>query len=73
MGDVAPQLPKGAGPSAVGDDFGDVYGLLLAITSDGYSPAELKRYATDLKKGAEPGPGGGARGALGRPGSADLP
>ena len=27
VGDVAPQLPKGAGPSAVGDDFGDVYGL----------------------------------------------
>ena len=50
VGDVAPQLPKGAGPSAVGDDFGDVYGLLLAITSDGYSPAELKRYAADLKR-----------------------
>ena len=50
VSDVAPQLPKGAGPSAVGDDFGDVYGLLLAITGDGYSPAELKRYATDLKR-----------------------
>ena len=50
MSDVAPQLPKGAGPSAVGDDFGDVYGLLLAVTGDGYSPAEIKRYATDLKK-----------------------
>ena len=45
VGDVAPQLPKGAGPSAVGDDFGDVYGLLLAVTGDGYSPAELKQYA----------------------------
>ena len=50
VSDVAPQLPKGAGPSAVGDDFGDVYGLLLAVTGDGYSPAEIKRYATDLKK-----------------------
>ena len=37
VGDVAPQLPKGAGPSSVGDDFGDVYGLLLAVTGDGYS------------------------------------
>jgi multidrug efflux pump subunit AcrB len=44
VGDVAPQLPKGAGPSAVGDDFGDVYGLLLAVTGDGYSFGELKGY-----------------------------
>ena len=50
VSDVAPQLPKGAGPSSVGDDFGDVYGLLLAVTGDGYSLADLKRYATDLKK-----------------------
>jgi multidrug efflux pump subunit AcrB len=50
VADIAPQMPKGAGPSAVGDDFGDVYGLLLAITGDGYSAAEVKDYATDLKK-----------------------
>ena len=50
VGDVAPQLPKGAGPSSVGDDFGDVYGLLLAVTGDGYSQADIKRYATDLQK-----------------------
>src|SRR5262249_28330837 len=50
VNDIAPQLPKGAGPSAVGDDFGDVYGLLLAVTGDGYSPADVKKYATDLKK-----------------------
>ena len=50
VGDVAPQLPKGAGPSSVGDDFGDVYGLLLAVTGDGYSLADIKRYATDLQK-----------------------
>ena len=50
VNDVAPQLPKGAGPSTVSDDFGDVYGLLLAITGDGYSTAELGTYATDLKR-----------------------
>jgi multidrug efflux pump subunit AcrB len=50
VGDIAPQLPKGAGPSAVGDDFGDVYGLLLAVTGDGYSYAQLKSYVNDLKK-----------------------
>jgi multidrug efflux pump subunit AcrB len=50
VGDVAPQLPKGAGPSMVGDDFGDVFGLLLAVTGDGFSYAELKGYVSDLKK-----------------------
>ena len=50
VGDIAPQLPKGAGPSVVGDDFGDVYGLLLAVTGDGYSYAQLKGYVTNLKK-----------------------
>ncbi|WP_048708474.1 efflux RND transporter permease subunit [Microvirga massiliensis] len=50
VGDVAPQLPDGAGPSLVGDDFGDVYGLLLAVTGDGYSYAQLKTYVNDLKK-----------------------
>jgi len=50
VGDIAPQLPKGAGPSAVGDDFGDVYGLLLAVTGDGYSYAQLKTYVNDLKR-----------------------
>jgi multidrug efflux pump subunit AcrB len=50
VADVAPQLPQGAGPSAVGDDFGDVYGLLLAVTGDRYSPADIYQYATDLKR-----------------------
>lgn len=50
VNDIAPQLPRGAGPSAVGDDFGDVYGLLLAITGDGFSSGEIKRYASDLKR-----------------------
>src|SRR5215475_1352170 len=50
VSDVAPDLPRGAGPSAVGDDFGDVYGLLLAVTGDGYSLADVYQYATDLKR-----------------------
>src|SRR5262245_45224629 len=50
VADVAPHLPSGAGPSAVGHDFGDVFGLLLAVTGDGYSNAELKHYVNDLKR-----------------------
>ena len=50
IGDVQNQLPSGAGPSLVNDDFGDVYGLLFALTGDGYSYAQLKDYAQDVKK-----------------------
>src|SRR5262245_178474 len=32
------------------DDFGDVYGIFLAITGDGYSEAELLRYAEFLRR-----------------------
>ena len=50
VGDIQGQLPPGAGPSVVNDDFGDVYGLFYAIYGDGYSFEELKEYAKDLKK-----------------------
>ena len=32
------------------DDFGDVYGVFLAITGDGYSQQELRRYAEFLRR-----------------------
>ncbi|PIE54484.1 MAG: hypothetical protein CSA35_05945 [Dethiosulfovibrio peptidovorans] len=43
-------LPPGAGPSMVNDDFGDVFGVLFALTGDGFSMADLKRYADIVKK-----------------------
>lgn len=39
--------------SVVLDDYGDVYGMFFAITSDGYSKEELNRYASFLKKELE--------------------
>ena len=48
--DAAPRLPPGAGPSDIGDDFGFVYGFLMAVTGDGYSYAELEDYAEYLQK-----------------------
>ncbi|MCK5802725.1 MAG: efflux RND transporter permease subunit, partial [Lentisphaeria bacterium] len=48
--DVQGQLPPGAGPSRVNDDFGDVYGVFFAITGSGHTYAQLKEYAKDLKK-----------------------
>ncbi|HUV12215.1 MAG TPA: efflux RND transporter permease subunit [Acidobacteriota bacterium] len=50
VGDVQSDLPPGAGPSIVNDDFGDVFGVFLAITGDGYSYAELSDYAKFLKR-----------------------
>lgn len=50
VGDVQSQLPPGAGPSVVNDDFGDVYGVFFALSGDGLTNAELKGYADELKK-----------------------
>jgi multidrug efflux pump subunit AcrB len=51
INDVQPQLPPSVrGTSMVIDDFGDVYGIFLAITGDGYSSAELRRYAEFLRR-----------------------
>ena len=47
----AAQLPPSVrGTSMVVDDFGDVYGIFLAITGDGYSQPELRRYAEFLRR-----------------------
>jgi multidrug efflux pump subunit AcrB len=48
--DVENTLPPGAGRPAIDDDFGDVFGLLLAITSDGWSYKDLDAYVKDLRK-----------------------
>lgn len=49
IGDMQSELPPGAGPSIVNDDFGDVYGVFFALTGEGRSYAELKTYAEELK------------------------
>jgi multidrug efflux pump subunit AcrB len=48
--DVETSLPPGAGRPRVNDDFGDVFGLVLAVTSDGFSYRELKDYVDFLKR-----------------------
>ena len=50
VNDAQANLPPGAGPSVVFDDFGDVYGLYYLLTGDGYSPDELLEYARDLRR-----------------------
>jgi multidrug efflux pump subunit AcrB len=48
--DVKKEMPPGAGVPSVADDFGDVYGFLMAVVGDGFSPAQLERYVDTIKK-----------------------
>lgn len=51
IADAQPQLPPAVrGRSMVVDDFGDVYGIFLAITGEGYSFPELRRFAEFLRR-----------------------
>ena len=50
VNDVQGQLPPGAGPSVVNDDFGDVWGVFFAIYGDEYTDAELRQVAKLYQK-----------------------
>jgi len=50
IGDAAGSLPDGAGQPIVIDDYGDVYGVFVAVTADGYTYAELKDYVDFLRR-----------------------
>ena len=50
VGDAQKDLPPGAGPSLVVDDYGDVYGVFVAVYGDEYSYAELKDYVDLLRR-----------------------
>jgi len=50
LSDATPDLPAGAAPPMVNDDFGDVYGLYYAVTAEGYSPAERREIARTLRR-----------------------
>jgi multidrug efflux pump subunit AcrB len=50
VGDVQGDLPPGVGSSLVVDDYGDVYGIFIALTGDGYSYAEIKDVVDLLRR-----------------------
>ena len=50
VGDAQGDLPPGAGPSLVIDDFGDVYGVFVAIYGPEYSYAEIKQVVDLLRR-----------------------
>lgn len=44
------ELPVEALPPIVNDDFGEVYGIVFALSGDGFSDAELRDRAKELQK-----------------------
>jgi multidrug efflux pump len=43
------KLPSGALKPIINDEFGDVYGIVLSLTGDGYSYAQLKKIADSMR------------------------
>jgi len=50
VNDCQKNLPPGAGPSIVNDDFGDVFGVYVAISGEGYSYKEIYEFAKILQR-----------------------
>jgi multidrug efflux pump len=50
VGDMRFTLPAGVQGPFFNDEFGDVYGVIYALESDGFSYAELKTFADDVRQ-----------------------
>lgn len=50
IGDMRYTLPQGVQGPFFNDDFGDVFGVIYALQADGFSQAELKDIADDVRQ-----------------------
>ncbi|MBC7917954.1 MAG: efflux RND transporter permease subunit, partial [Rhodoferax sp.] len=50
VGDMRQTLPQGVQGPFFNDEFGDVYGVIYALEADGFSNAELKTFADDVRQ-----------------------
>ncbi len=50
IGDMRYTLPQGVQGPFFNDDFGDVYGVIYALDAPGFTPAEVKRFADDVRQ-----------------------
>jgi len=50
IGDMRYTLPAGVQGPFFNDDFGDVYGVIYALESEGFTYAELKTFADDVRQ-----------------------
>jgi multidrug efflux pump len=49
IGDIRSTLPAGIQGPSFNDEFGDVYGNIYALTGEGFSYADLKKYADRIR------------------------
>ena len=49
VGRVVPDLPDGIIGPSINDEFGDVFGIVVTLTGEGYSYAELKAVADQVR------------------------
>ena len=50
IGDMRGTLPQGVVGPFFNDEFGDVYGVIYALKAEGFSPAEVKEVADDVRQ-----------------------
>ena len=50
IGDIRYTLPPGVQGPFFNDDFGDVYGVIYALDAPGFNPAEVKKFADDVRQ-----------------------
>ena len=50
IGDMASTLPAGVVGPFFNDEFGDVYGMIYALQGEGFSPADKKQVADDVRQ-----------------------
>ncbi len=49
IGDMRGTLPQGVSGPYYNDEFGDVYGSIVALSADGFSPEEARQFAERLR------------------------
>ncbi len=50
VGDIRGALPSGVQGPFFNDEFGDVFGVIYALQADGYTPAEVKTFADEVRQ-----------------------
>ena len=50
IGDIRQTLPGGVQGPFFNDEFGDVYGVIYSLEADGFSDAEVKAFADDVRQ-----------------------
>ena len=50
IGDIRYTLPQGVQGPFFNDEFGDVYGVIYALDAPGFNPAEVKKFADEVRQ-----------------------